>query len=59
MNCIRLKLSKTARNSENPATPPGAAEDTHEPDHHQTGDLPQPLQISCCQTGQSAADSRT
>ena len=32
-----------AHNSENPATPPGAAGDTHEPDQHQTGDLPQLL----------------
>jgi len=43
MNCIRLKLSKMACNSENPAMHPGAAEDTHESDQHQTGDLPQPL----------------
>ena len=32
-----------ACNSENPAMHPGAAEDTHESDQHQTGDLPQPL----------------
>ena len=32
-----------ACNSENPATPPGAAEDTHESEQHQTGDIPQPL----------------
>ena len=43
MNCIRLKLSKMSRNCENPATPPGAAVDTHESDQHQTGDIPQPF----------------